>query len=160
MMAIHWYECVYQLQFSCFIYKNFVVCCFSEPNWFIYLSLSKRIQKKRGEEPSSISFWYKNCLMLQLYQVFLYNTYFTTSLIAFNMILKILLFKVLKIIVFYRLWKRVSIVYEFVIFDSLKGTQMNRGIQYSRPKSLILIHTQTADNFGALVACPVQPLHK
>ena len=32
--------------------------------------------------------------MLQLYQVFLYNTYFTTSLIAFNMILKILLFKV------------------------------------------------------------------
>ena len=63
--------------------------------------------------------------MLQLYQLFLYNTYFTTSLIAFNIILKILIFKVFEDNVFYRLRKRVLIVYEFVIFDSLKGTHKN-----------------------------------
>ena len=39
---------------SCFVFKNFVVCCFSEPNWLIYSNLSKRIQKKRGKEPSSL----------------------------------------------------------------------------------------------------------
>ena len=38
--------------------------------------------------------------------------------------------------------------------------EVNRGIQYFGPKSLIVIHTQMADNLGALVACPVLPLHK
>ena len=37
-------DAFFQHQFSCFVLKKFVVCCFSEP----------LIQKKRGEEPSSI----------------------------------------------------------------------------------------------------------
>ena len=32
--------------------------------------------------------------------------------------------------------------------------KVNRGIQYSGSKTLTLIHTQTADNLGALVALP------
>ena len=60
--------------------------------------------------------------MLQLYQVFLYNTYFSTSLIDFNVILKFDFLRILTIIVFYSLWKWLLIVYEIYIFDSLRGS--------------------------------------
>ena len=57
----------------------------------VYLNAS---QRKEGRSHRLYILMQQEFFMLQFYQVFLYITYFTTNLIAFNMILKILLFKV------------------------------------------------------------------